>query len=308
MLIGLTEHLEIVHINVENFKSQASFKNWICHLGRNYISINSTRKQTKLSQCGNSGNVCEKDLCWCGSDLEFVKGVNDKAISTLEKLYAPLHDKRNALPKWNKTDAIMALGFNEFLINQTFHIEWNINKLCNLDCSYCPETVHDNYTPNPSYEECIKYFEENSYYISLSNFQDIRITITGGEPTLIKHLNKLVNYLSEFSNPRILTNGTCNIEKLIDLHESCELIISMHPEYLTKKQLTKIVNFLQETPYNNMVIIKFYGCDEEYLKLKRNVSSNERMAGWVYIRQYPLIDKSDTRPTKYRNYKIRKID
>jgi len=27
-------------------------------------------------------------------------------------------------------------------------VEWNIGKRCNLDCSYCPAEIHDNFSPH----------------------------------------------------------------------------------------------------------------------------------------------------------------
>lgn len=36
----------------------------------------------------------------------------------------------------------------------TFHIDWEVNMKCNLDCSYCAS--HDNSTDNPSLEDCLK--------------------------------------------------------------------------------------------------------------------------------------------------------
>ena len=36
----------------------------------------------------------------------------------------------------------------------TFHIDWEVNMKCNLDCSYCGS--HDNSTDNPSLEDCLK--------------------------------------------------------------------------------------------------------------------------------------------------------
>ena len=31
-------------------------------------------------------------------------------------------------------------------------IEWNLGKLCNYDCSYCPSSIHDNSSPHTNIE------------------------------------------------------------------------------------------------------------------------------------------------------------
>ena len=47
---------------------------------------------------------------------------------------------------------------------------------------------------------------------------------------------------------RILTNGTANIAKMIELQQHCRLIISLHHEYVTDKLLNKFLKFLEQTP------------------------------------------------------------
>ena len=301
MIIGLTENLELVSLRGNEIKKQAFFRGWVCKLGENMKCLNQTDGDVKDSECNNVGNICQQELCWCGADLEIVKGVDESAIQKLKELYLTNIKTK----EWNQKDKIIAMGWDEYLTNTLFHIDWTILKKCNYDCSYCPDTVHDNFSPAPTYQESIDYFNKHTLKIDFTKYENIRVTLTGGEPTIMRELDTLLEDLYEFSTPRIITNGTANTEKMIRWHERCEFVISMHPEYMTDYQCNKIIKFLEATPYKNIVNVKFYE-DGVYYQRLVDLLKSPKYSGWAYVKLYPVIDKTKNSTKKF--YTLKKVD
>jgi len=82
-------------------------------------------------------------------------------------------------------------------------IEWNIGKRCNLDCTYCPPDIHDNFSPHLNLETAKKTID------IISTLKNTRVSLTGGEPcvhpefeTILKHLKENVAWVN------VTTNGT----------------------------------------------------------------------------------------------------
>ena len=303
MIIGLTEELKLVTLRGNEIKKKAFFKGWRCKIGENMICLNQVQNKVKNSECGNVGTICQQELCWCGADLEIVKGVDDAAIDKLKSVYISSDPK--TIPRWNQEDVIIAMGCDEYLTNSLFHIDWTILKKCNYDCSYCPDTVHDNFSPAPTYFEAIEFFDTNTLKIDFSQYEKIRVTLTGGEPTIMRDLDDLLQDLYAFATPRIITNGTASIDKMIRWHEKCEYVISMHTEYLTEKLFAKIISFLEETPHRKFVSIKFYD-DGEFFQRMTTLLQDPRYYEWAYVKMYPLIDKTKNSTKKY--YTLKKVD
>jgi MoaA/NifB/PqqE/SkfB family radical SAM enzyme len=67
------------------------------------------------------------------------------------------------------------------------HVEWNIGKRCNLDCAYCPTEIHDNFSPHTNLDVMI-----NTIYKLESLGKPIRLSLTGGEPTVHPQINKIL--------------------------------------------------------------------------------------------------------------------
>ena len=69
----------------------------------------------------------------------------------------------------------------------SIHVEWNIGKRCNLDCGYCPAEIHDNFSPHTDLDKMV-----NTIY-ELEKFnKPIRLSLTGGEPTVHPKINDIL--------------------------------------------------------------------------------------------------------------------
>ena len=84
-------------------------------------------------------------------------------------------------------------------------VEWNLSKRCNYDCSYCPTSIHDN-TSKPTDIGVLK----NTIDKLLTLGKPIRLSFTGGEPTVHPQFEELLNYAKQVGVIwiSVTTNGT----------------------------------------------------------------------------------------------------
>ena len=64
---------------------------------------------------------------------------------------------------------------------QTFMVTWDLGRRCNYDCSYCPVTRHDNFSPHATLEELKANVEvqnaiKNGFSKAFSTIIDANIT------------------------------------------------------------------------------------------------------------------------------------
>ncbi len=117
-------------------------------------------------------------------------------------------------------------------------VEWNLGKRCNYDCSYCPNEIHDNYSPHTDIEILKKAIDK-----LCSIGKPIRLSFTGGEPTVHPKFNELLlyaNYQDNVSFISVTTNGTRTGDWYRHLLVN-QLVISLHFEYDTNEILRKII-------------------------------------------------------------------
>ena len=84
-------------------------------------------------------------------------------------------------------------------------IEWNLGKRCNLDCTYCPSSIHDNFSPHTD----INVLERTVDKLCELD-KPLRISLTGGEPCVHPDIEDFLEYLKRKNIfwVNITTNGT----------------------------------------------------------------------------------------------------
>lgn len=94
-------------------------------------------------------------------------------------------------------------------------VTWDILRKCNLDCSYCESTRHNNTSRLPTLEELKSTFDFVKEYTSLYNSKrlfrtETNIDFTGGEPTINPDFWPLLDYIKQHQGFRLslTTNGT----------------------------------------------------------------------------------------------------
>jgi MoaA/NifB/PqqE/SkfB family radical SAM enzyme len=106
-------------------------------------------------------------------------------------------------------------------------IEWNLGKRCNYDCSYCPSEIHD----NTSQHTDIAIFKSAVDKL-MSLGKPIRLSFTGGEPTVHPKFKELIQYCKHvgISWISVTTNGTLPYEFYASLPVD-QFVFSIHLEY-----------------------------------------------------------------------------
>ncbi len=114
---------------------------------------------------------------------------------------------------------------------ESIKVEWNLGKRCNYDCSYCPAAIHDNSSPHTDIEILKSAVDK---LVSLG--KPVRISFTGGEPTVHPDFKELIDYCKHtgISWISVTTNGTRKPEFYDSLRVD-QLVFSVHYEYDYKK-------------------------------------------------------------------------
>lgn len=148
-----------------------------------------------------------------------------------------------------------------------FLLDWELTKLCNLDCTYCDTGIdggHDNSTKHPPLEKCLQTIDFMYQYVDLymqykkSSQRKVILNVYGGEslvhPNIVEVLtqcrSKYQNYKEKWHlTITCTTNGVVGdrqwrlIEPLVD-----EFTVSYHAENLPKQkqQYKQNVLYLKE--------------------------------------------------------------
>jgi MoaA/NifB/PqqE/SkfB family radical SAM enzyme len=106
-------------------------------------------------------------------------------------------------------------------------IEWNLGKRCNYDCSYCPSVIHDSSSPHTDIA-ILKATVDKLMTLG----KPIRLSFTGGEPTVHPKFEDLILYAKEkgVSWISVTTNGTRKAEWYDQLPVD-QYVFSVHFEY-----------------------------------------------------------------------------
>jgi MoaA/NifB/PqqE/SkfB family radical SAM enzyme len=106
-------------------------------------------------------------------------------------------------------------------------VEWNLGKRCNYDCSYCPAAIHDNTSPHTDIE-ILKATVDKLMTLG----KPIRLSFTGGEPTVHPKFRELLQYCKHVgvSWISVTTNGTLPAQFYNTLPIE-QLVFSVHFEY-----------------------------------------------------------------------------
>lgn len=268
------------------------FKGWHCGAGMDFLWINSRGKVfgNVCRHSGMYGNVyeefklptepmiCPAESCYCASDINILKSKRIEDFNSLKDFAEP------TLPKYNGEE-ILAVESS----NRVFSINWNLGKRCNYDCSYCPADVHDNFSPHVTFEQFKKGFDNLRSQID----KKIKITFTGGEPTINPDYYDIVDY-AVANNSEVVTNtnGTGNITKLKRLMQAGGLHISVHTEFFNQDRLADKIEKLS-TVKPGFCVLKYMLMPGQLEECKSFIDKLPPSQGGYKISVEPLVDKSN---------------
>ena len=144
-----------------------------------------------------------------------------------------------------------------------FLIDWEVTKLCNLDCSYCDTGIdggHDNSTRHPPLIECLQSIDFMYEYVDLymqykkQSQRKVVLNVYGGEsvfhPDIVKILNECREKYKKYQDNWHLTItcttngviGPTQWKKIVPLVD--EFSVSYHTEILPKQHQQFMDNVL----------------------------------------------------------------
>lgn len=142
----------------------------------------------------------------------------------------------------------------------SFLLDWEITKRCNLDCSYCGPTEHDNTTEHPLLAECLQsidfmfaYVSEYMQHVKPSQ-RKVILNVYGGEslfhPDIVEILEQVRQQYVTYSELWHLT-VTCTTNGVVGTNQFNRIIplvdyfsMSYHAEGLPKQQQMYFDNLL----------------------------------------------------------------
>ena len=162
----------------------------------------------------------------------------------------------------------------------SFLLDWEVTKLCNLDCSYCGVGIdagHDNTTKHPPLDECLQTIDFMYEYVDLymqhkkETQRKVVLNVYGGEslfhPDIITILEECRKRYSPYHDKWELTItcttngvvGSNHWEKIVPLVD--EFTLSYHAESLPKqkKQYFDNVLYLKKNNKRFSIKINFVG-------------------------------------------------
>ena len=145
----------------------------------------------------------------------------------------------------------------------SFLLDWEVTKLCNLDCSYCGTGIdggHDNSTKHPTLEECLRTINFMYQYVDLymqykkPSQRKVILNIYGGESVFHPHIVEILQACGEKYNSykdRWHLTITCTTNGVVGSNQWTKIVplidefsVSYHSEILPKQQQQYLDNVL----------------------------------------------------------------
>jgi len=146
----------------------------------------------------------------------------------------------------------------------TIKIEWNLGKRCNYDCSYCPSEIHDNSSPHTDIEILKSAVDK---LVTLG--KPIRLSFTGGEPTVHPKFQELITYC-RFKGVHwisVTTNGTLPYDfyRILPVNQ---YVFSLHLEYDWQRVYSTMSKIADRT---NLRLIAQIMCHHDHMLSARTL-------------------------------------
>lgn len=145
-------------------------------------------------------------------------------------------------------------------------IEWNLGKRCNYDCSYCPSSIHDNFSPHTDIailEQAVDRLCELG--------KPLRISLTGGEPCVHPQIEDLLDYFKRKNIfwVNLTTNGTRTAKWYLENEMYFNhLVFSLHFEHSWGTVKNTINQFYDQTERDFFVnVMAHHDCMDDVRKV-----------------------------------------
>ena len=159
--------------------------------------------------------------------------------------------------------------------NDFISIAWYISSVCNYNCSYCREDLHDGKVKFPD--------EYNDFSRFISKLREkypnrkIFLTMYGGEVTLWNKFEEFLDYCKDNQiSVRLVTNGAKSLSWWKrNIHKIYSVIISYHHEYASEEHITEIMKMTASRGQVSLLIPPDHF--DEVLEIGRRISENAKV-------------------------------
>jgi organic radical activating enzyme len=125
-------------------------------------------------------------------------------------------------------------------------MDWQPLSLCNFSCSYCHPNNYNGKIPAHELDDCIHFLDY--VWQNVAGDRQLFFNITGGEPTLWKHLDAFCQHVKSLGTTnviRLITNGTRPIKWWLDRSHAIDMVIvSIHHGQSKKEAIAEKFNQL----------------------------------------------------------------
>ena len=223
--------------NEQAIKLKSNFKGWYCKQ-TNYI-IDAGWWEVGTSVCRTpypvsiddftepKAIICPNENCFCSTDIAMPKGKTEDHLLMIDNL--------KIKGKLELNDDIYAIAGDDCVT-----VDYYTDRRCNFSCSYCDPRSHN-------YDGAWTSLEKMQYAWTKVNPQNVKkIVVSGGEPTLVPHYMKFIQWLRE-KEPEAtiwtLTNGTKTVSYFKELNNYSNINFSIHPEFINDRYINKLKRF-----------------------------------------------------------------
>jgi sulfatase maturation enzyme AslB (radical SAM superfamily) len=156
------------------------------------------------------------------------------------------------------------MSFNSITTDKpnTLDIEWVISNYCNFSCSYCTEDLFGNTSRALDLDTAVTFFNT----VHEHNPEPKMLSLSGGEPTMWKHLPEFVDRVADKYFFQIVTNGSRTLDwwKRFVYNRSIDRItMSVHTEFVNYDKTYDNIDFLQEHTDLTILLLFKPGCISE---------------------------------------------
>jgi len=135
---------------------------------------------------------------------------------------------------------------HEMAIN-TIVVNWCLSNVCNYNCSYCPNYLHDSTTGWPDMKDVMSFCHK---IIDHHESKNIYFEFTGGEVSLWKKFPDVVSFLKLFPNvyTGLISNGSPGSIWWDEMTGSSRLdhvCLSFHPEKATREKVAHFIEVVE---------------------------------------------------------------
>lgn len=250
---GVQEHFDVSQIKARGLNH---WHGWKCSAGTNSIHICSDG-DVWVGTCrvgGKLGNIstgwisptewitCSRSYCGCGTEIKLPKHKPGYA----EALLAASRTETGQIDPDRQT-------FVDFLGKSELHVQWDLGRFCNYDCSYCskgPQGVHNSTDPHKPLDVLMATVERLHVW---ATGRVMWFCFSGGEPTLHPGFITLCRMIHQLGHKiHLTTNGSHGPRYWKILLPHIDMIqVSVHFEFVNDVMLVNNLLVMLEHRIDN---------------------------------------------------------